>query len=358
MRMLDIFPSSGSSGVNEPCSYGLPSTQHFTQGTDMLGAPLLPAEAPMLGEGGVGSQFGMSLQEHGMSYSSQATLPSPQMIYNQGVLPPQPGMMMPQMMPLEPRIPEVNMPSSGSLGLPPSGLPVSVSKGIPEMSHNRAPMMPSSDPLEGPSNCASLAPKMLQTPTIPSTEALSALPSLAQVLPPREPHNLRIPAAGSPLWLPLESQGSFVSQPAPQEDFFLLEQPTPAAQGVDNSWAQEREPSRRSPVSRPYICQYENCGKAYTKRSHLVSHERKHTGDRLYKCQWEGCNWSFFRSDELTRHSRIHTRYRPHRCEQCGRQFMRSDHLRQHQRIHQRMPGSPDPQAEGEQMDDTLLPGL
>nr|XP_051684787.1 Krueppel-like factor 17 isoform X2 [Oryctolagus cuniculus] len=240
MHMLDIFPSSGSSGVNEPCSYGLPSTQHFTQGTDMLGAPLLPAEAPMLGEGGVGSQFGMNLQEHGMSYSSQATLPSPQMIYNQGVLPPQPGMMMPQMMPLEPRIPE----------------------------------------------------------------------------------------------------------------------PTPAAQGVDNSWAQEREPSRRSPVSRPYICQYENCGKAYTKRSHLVSHERKHTGDRLYKCQWEGCNWSFFRSDELTRHSRIHTRYRPHRCEQCGRQFMRSDHLRQHQRIHQRMPGSPDPQADGEQMDNILLPGL
>nr|XP_012631390.1 Krueppel-like factor 17 isoform X2 [Microcebus murinus] len=116
--------------------------------------------------------------------------------------------------------------------------------------------------------------------------------------------------------------------------------PLVSAEGADpNSRAQEGARGRKPLVLRPYVCQHENCGKAYTKRSHLVNHERKHTGERPYKCTWEDCTWSFFRSDELGRHIRIHTRYRPYKCRQCGRLFMRSDHLKQHQRTHQQMPG-------------------
>eukprot|EP00069_Balaena_mysticetus_P013199 bmy_08099T0 len=144
-----------------------------------------------------------------------------------------------------------------------------------------------------------------------------------------------MPPAVSPLLLALESQGSFVSQPVSQEDPFLPKQPLPAPRRAEQySGAQERATRRRSPVSRPYCCDYENCEKAYTKHSHLVSHQRKHTGERPYKCMWEDCTWSFFRSSELRRHTRIHTKYRPHKCDQCGRQFMRSDHLRQHQGTH------------------------
>uniref|UniRef100_A0A452VJ62 Krueppel-like factor 17 n=1 Tax=Ursus maritimus TaxID=29073 RepID=A0A452VJ62_URSMA len=170
-------------------------------------------------------------------------------------------------------------------------------------------------------------------------------------------HVFRMNPAGSPSSLAFESQDS-LCQPGSQEDP-LPEQPMHAPQRAEqNSRAQERALRRRGLVSRPYCCQYESCGKAYTKRSHLVSHQRKHTGERPYKCIWEGCMWSFFRSDELGRHMRIHTGYRPHRCDQCGRLFMRSDHLRQHQRIHQRGPGSPGSQANNGQMAGLPAPGL
>ncbi|XP_032158383.1 Krueppel-like factor 17 isoform X2 [Mustela erminea] len=154
-----------------------------------------------------------------------------------------------------------------------------------------------------------------------------------------------------------ESQDS-LSQPGSQEDPLPKQHMHAPLKAERNSRSQERALRRRSPVSRPYCCQYESCGKAYTKRSHLVSHQRTHTGERPYKCMWESCMWSFFRSDELGRHMRIHTRYRPHRCDQCGRQFMRSDHLRQHRRIHQRVPGSPDLQASNEQMAGPPAAGL
>ncbi|KAI4549649.1 hypothetical protein MG293_001979 [Ovis ammon polii] len=77
------------------------------------------------------------------------------------------------------------------------------------------------------------------------------------------------------------TEGSFVNQPVSQEDPFLPKQPIPAPQRVEQQYSrtQEKAPRRRSPVSRPYRCDYENCEKAYTKRSHLVSHQRKHTGD-------------------------------------------------------------------------------
>uniref|UniRef100_A0A3Q2GTG6 Krueppel-like factor 17 n=1 Tax=Equus caballus TaxID=9796 RepID=A0A3Q2GTG6_HORSE len=140
--------------------------------------------------------------------------------------------------------------------------------------------------------------------------------------------------------------------------------PFPGSSGVHTSWnhglpvIQHVPQCTESPVSRPYHCQYENCGKAYTKHSHLVSHQRKHTGERPYKCTWEGCTWSFFRSDELGRHMRIHTRYRPYRCDQCGRQFMRSDHLRQHHRTHLQVLGSSDAQASNGQIPGPPAPGL
>ncbi|XP_008514208.2 Krueppel-like factor 17 [Equus asinus] len=362
MSILDMSPSPGSSGVHTSWNHGPPVIQHVPQCTELERIPLVFAEAPRQNENEMGPQFSMSLPEHGVSYYPQVTLTPSQMIYCRGVSPSQPGMMIfkePQTMPLgEPGIPGVAMPFSGNLRMPPNGL-VPAPSGTSTMSHIRASTMPYSGPPTVPSNRDSLTPEMLLSPTMPSTEVQATLPSLAQMLPARDPHDLGMSPAGSPTLLALESQDTLVSQPASQEDLFLPKQPLLAPQRAEQNFRpQERAPRRRSPVSRPYHCQYENCGKAYTKRSHLVSHQRKHTGERPYKCTWEGCTWSFFRSDELGRHMRIHTRYRPYRCDQCGRQFMRSDHLRQHHRTHLQVLGSSDAQASNGQMPGPPAPGL
>ncbi|XP_054427597.1 Krueppel-like factor 17 [Pteronotus mesoamericanus] len=363
MCVLDMSPSPRSSGVHTSWNHGPSGIQHILQCPQLERIPLVSAEAPKQNANEMGPPFGVLLPEHGVNYCPQVTLPPSQMICCPGMSPSQPAMRIfkgPQMMSFgEPNIPGVAMTFRGNLRMPSNGPPDTGPSGIPMMSHISVPTMPYSCHPATPSNRDSLTPKMLLAPTMPSAEDQAVLPSLAQILPPREPHNCRMPPTGSPSLLAFESQDSFVSQPAPQEDPFLPEQPIPAPQRAEqNCRAQERAPRRRSAVARPYCCQYEDCGKAYTKRSHLVSHQRKHTGERPYKCMWEGCAWSFFRSDELGRHMRIHTRYRPHRCDQCGRQFMRSDHLRQHRRIHLRVPGSPSPQANDGQMAGPPASGL
>ena len=89
-------------------------------------------------------------------------------------------------------------------------------------------------------------------------------------------------------------------------------------------------------VKRNHRCSFPNCGKVYTKSSHLKAHTRIHTGERPYSCSWQGCGDTFSRSDELTRHTRKHTGARPFLCKVCSKSFARSDHLALHARRHKR----------------------
>lgn len=282
--VLDMSSSSGSGSMHTSWNYEPLGFHHSPPCPELEKTPLESAEATRQNVGEMGSEFNMLLPESSVNYCPQMTLMPSHMIYYQDSAPVQPGVMFfkgPPMGPLgEQDIPRMALNYVGNIRAHYSGPSVSAPTGIPMMSHIRAQSMPYSGPPRGPPNRDSLIPKMLLAPAIPSAESQSALPSLPRMLPPSNSHDLGMSSTSSPSVLALESPNSFGSQPACREDYFLPEQPRAATQESEqNPRAQEKPPRRRSPVSRPYLCQHENCGKAYTKRSHLVSHQRKHTGE-------------------------------------------------------------------------------
>lgn len=77
-----------------------------------------------------------------------------------------------------------------------------------------------------------------------------------------------------------------------------------------------------------YICNYENCGKVFTRRYNARSHVQTHLSDRPFVCDHENCNKSFVRQHDLTRHKKVHTEF-ANKCS-CGKKFARLDALFRH----------------------------
>lgn len=91
-----------------------------------------------------------------------------------------------------------------------------------------------------------------------------------------------------------------------------------------------------------FICNFNNCGKVFTRRYNARSHVQTHLSDRPYHCPEKGCDKAFVRHHDLTRHIKIHKEY-IYKCP-CGKEFSRQDTLYRH-RIRKICSGGMDPDS-------------
>ncbi|XP_045699542.1 histone-lysine N-methyltransferase PRDM9-like isoform X2 [Phyllostomus hastatus] len=81
---------------------------------------------------------------------------------------------------------------------------------------------------------------------------------------------------------------------------------------------------------KPYVCR--ECGRGFSQKSHLITHQRTHSGDKPYVCR--ECGRGFTYKSVLITHQRTHSGDKPYVCRECGRGFSQKSHLIRHQRTH------------------------
>ncbi|XP_044278617.1 zinc finger protein 2-like isoform X2 [Varanus komodoensis] len=109
----------------------------------------------------------------------------------------------------------------------------------------------------------------------------------------------------------------------PNEEFQLIRK-------ILNSESKNKAHAKIHTLKKPYKCL--ECGKSFSRNTHLTSHQRTHTGEKPYACL--ECGKSFSHKTNLTCHQRTHTGEKPYTCLECGKSFRQKKSLIEHQRIH------------------------
>ncbi|KAI9797737.1 MAG: hypothetical protein M1835_006909 [Candelina submexicana] len=81
-----------------------------------------------------------------------------------------------------------------------------------------------------------------------------------------------------------------------------------------------------------YTCEFPNCLRSFSQKTHLEIHTRAHTGVKPFSCK--ECHQTFSQLGNLKTHERRHTGERPYACEICHKRFSQRGNVRAHRIVH------------------------